>query len=46
MEEELIKCKLCNYQSDKRLMLEVFDPSTEYSKKIEKYLAINVSKFN
>lgn len=40
--EEFVKCRLCNYQSDKRLMLNIFDVSLDYSKKIESYLRIKV----
>ena len=43
MDEEMTKCRLCNYQSDKRLMLDVFDDDTEYSVKIENYLNIKVN---
>lgn len=46
MEEELAKCRLCNYQSDKRLMLNIFDEPADYSRKIENYLNIKVRKAN
>lgn len=39
----MTKCRLCNYQSDKRLMLDVFDENTEYFVKIGNYLNIKVS---
>lgn len=42
MEENLAKCRLCNYQSDKRLMLDIFDAVMEYKIKIEKYLNLKV----
>lgn len=42
MDEELIKCRLCNYQSDKRLMLNIFDTQSEYAFKIENYLNLKV----
>ena len=46
MEEEiLLKCRLCNYQSDKRLMMDVFEEATEYSKKIKNYLNVEVKFF-
>lgn len=45
MNEELTKCRLCSYQADNRLMLNIFEETTEYSKKIENYLNIKVRKF-
>jgi hypothetical protein len=39
-----MKCRLCNYQSDKRLMLKIFDQPTEYDVKIGKYLNLKVNK--
>lgn len=43
MDEEMTKCRLCNYKSDRRLMLGVFDENTEYFVKIENYLNLKVS---
>ncbi|XP_070508840.1 transcription factor grauzone-like [Chironomus tepperi] len=42
MDEEMTKCRLCNYQSDKRLMLGIFEENTEYFVKIENYLNIKI----
>ncbi|CRL07467.1 CLUMA_CG020435, isoform A [Clunio marinus] len=43
MSENLLSnCRLCNYQCDKRLMLNIFDESSGYSEKIESYLSLKV----
>jgi hypothetical protein len=43
MNESLLQnCRLCNYRSDQRLMLNVFDETAGYSDKIESYLSLKV----
>jgi hypothetical protein len=37
-----MKCRLCNYQSDKRLMLNIFNDNNDYSTKIRQYLNLKV----
>jgi hypothetical protein len=45
MDENLFShCKLCNYRSDERLMLNVFDEQSGYAEKIELYLDLKVEK--
>lgn len=39
----LANCRLCNYQSDKRFMLNVFEPASDYATKIESYLDLKVN---
>lgn len=36
-------CRLCSYQSDQRLMLNVFEQESAYAEKIENYLGLKVS---
>lgn len=36
-------CRLCNYASDSRLMMKVFDEQSGYQEKIENYLSLKVS---
>lgn len=44
MDESLQEnCRLCNYRSDKRLMLSVFEEPASYAEKIESYLNFKVS---
>lgn len=40
--ELLVNCRLCNYQSDKRLMLNVFEEPSAYAEKIDLYLSLKV----
>lgn len=43
MDESLANCRLCNYKSDQRLMLNVFEEPISYSEKIESYLDLKVN---
>lgn len=38
----LTNCRLCNYQSDERLMLNIFVNNTDYADKITKFLYFKV----
>lgn len=40
---DFANCRLCNYQSDKRLMLDVFEEPSAYAEKIDLYLGFKVS---
>lgn len=42
MENLIANCRLCNYQSDQRLMLNVFEQQAAYAEKIENYLDLKV----
>lgn len=44
MENLMVNCRLCNYQSDQRLMLNVFEEQTAYAEKIDNYLGFKVRK--
>lgn len=35
-------CRLCNYQSDQRLMLNILEEQFAYADKIDKYLDLKV----
>jgi hypothetical protein len=35
-------CRLCNYASDSRLMMKIFDENSGYQEKIENYLSLKV----
>lgn len=41
---ETTNCRLCNYSSDSRLMMKVFDEQSGYQEKIELYLSLKVNK--
>lgn len=42
MENLMVNCRLCNYRSDHRLMLNVFEEQAAYAAKIENYLSLKV----